>query len=247
MPEDQEMNKPTLRHPDLSPSNIFVSDVGEITGIIDWQDCTALPLFLQARIPKHFENHGDEESDNFRPPKLPDNFGSMSDEDKEIEEEAYRRRQLHFFYLGATIHENPRHFHALRFDPGAHRAKLFAKAGYPWEGDNTSLRAQLMHTVANWSKLVSDHSSDCPISYLEHEVKECLALDAQQKSADRNMEALRDYLGVNMDGWVPNHHFEKSKETAASLKADLMAKAETELGKKHIEENWPFQDHDVIE
>ena len=68
---DQEVDRATLLHPDLSPSNVFISGAGEIAGIIDWQHCTALRLFLQASIPKHFQNHGDEESDNLRPPRIP--------------------------------------------------------------------------------------------------------------------------------------------------------------------------------
>lgn len=54
VPKSEELNVPDIRHPDLSPSNIFISDSGEITGIIDWQHATALPIFLQAKIPQHF-------------------------------------------------------------------------------------------------------------------------------------------------------------------------------------------------
>lgn len=34
-PQQAELNLPTMRHPDLSPSNIFINDSNEITGIID--------------------------------------------------------------------------------------------------------------------------------------------------------------------------------------------------------------------
>jgi len=50
-PKPPELHLPTIRHPDLSPSNILVDDSGDITGIIDWQHTTILPLFLQAKIP----------------------------------------------------------------------------------------------------------------------------------------------------------------------------------------------------
>jgi len=36
VPPQAELNRPTIRHPDLSPSNIFVSESGGITGLIDW-------------------------------------------------------------------------------------------------------------------------------------------------------------------------------------------------------------------
>lgn len=35
IPKAEQLNVPTVRHPDLSPSNIFISDSGDITSIID--------------------------------------------------------------------------------------------------------------------------------------------------------------------------------------------------------------------
>ncbi|GAB7348941.1 hypothetical protein MBLNU459_g7627t1 [Dothideomycetes sp. NU459] len=35
IPDDADLIKPTIRHPDLSPSNIFVSDSGDITALLD--------------------------------------------------------------------------------------------------------------------------------------------------------------------------------------------------------------------
>ena len=46
VPEEPELNRPVIRRPDLSPNNIFVSESGTITGIINWQYSAALPLFF---------------------------------------------------------------------------------------------------------------------------------------------------------------------------------------------------------
>jgi len=95
VPKVEQLNVPTIRHPDLSPSNIFISDSGDITGIIDWQHATILPIFLQAKIPKHFQNYGDDDSENFRRPELPEDFVNMTSSDKTVEMERYQRRQVH--------------------------------------------------------------------------------------------------------------------------------------------------------
>ncbi|KAL1305924.1 hypothetical protein AAFC00_004066 [Neodothiora populina] len=44
VPDDPELVKPIIRHPDLSPSNIFVSESGDITALLDWQYTCILPL-----------------------------------------------------------------------------------------------------------------------------------------------------------------------------------------------------------
>jgi hypothetical protein len=49
----------------------------------------------------------------FRPPKLEQDFGTLTDSDKEREMEIYRRRQVHYFYVGFTNHMNKAHFHAI--------------------------------------------------------------------------------------------------------------------------------------
>lgn len=247
VPDDQDLNRPTLRHSDLSPSNIFVSEEGDISGLIDWESTTALPLFLQARIPEHFQNFGDEDSENFRKPRLPANFDSLSNEEKEVEEEIYRRRQLHFFYLGATSQNNRRHYDALFFDPEARRAKLYQKARIPWEGDNISLKAQLIKTVQKWPSVRSKTATKCPISYPEDEVKECLALVAQQKKLDETMQVLRDRIGVSVDGWVSNDEYEATKQRAHELKMQFLATADSEAERREFDENWAFQDHEEVE
>jgi len=36
VPKEEWLHRPTLRHPDLNPNNIFVPENHEITGIVDW-------------------------------------------------------------------------------------------------------------------------------------------------------------------------------------------------------------------
>lgn len=179
IPEQSEFNLPTVRHPDLSPNNIFVSNSGDITGLIDWQHTSILPLFLQAKIPKHFQNWGDDESESMRPPRLPDNFDSMAASEKEAELEVYRRRQTHYFYMGYTGRNNETHFNALGKAGLAMTNKLFDTAARPWEGDNTSLKAEIIRASRHWSDMRSSQakSHDFPVHYTEEEVTKCLAID----------------------------------------------------------------------
>ena len=47
VPHDEvELLRPIIRHPDFQPRNIFVKDEFTITGLIDWQLCSVLPLVL---------------------------------------------------------------------------------------------------------------------------------------------------------------------------------------------------------
>ncbi|KAK0111225.1 hypothetical protein ONS95_001600 [Cadophora gregata] len=246
LPKEEQLNVPTIRHPDLSPSNIFVSDSGDITGIIDWQHATVLPIFLQAKIPKHFQNYGDDDSENFRHPELAKNFANMTSSDKAVEMERYRRRQVHYFYLGHTSALNKAHFHAMGKHSLILRNQLYDIASRPWEGDNTSLQTQLIKTVAQWSDIASPEDN-CPVHYSPVEVQECLDRDAKQNRVNEQMQHIRDFIGLNIDGLVLNEDFESARARAKLMKEELAESADTVEERSEFNRIWPFQDHEEID
>ena len=249
VPRSKQLNVPTIRHPDLSPSNIFISDSNDrITGIIDWQHTTVLPIFLQAKIPKHFQNYGDDDSENFCRPKLAEGFDTMECSDQEAEMELYRRRQIHYFYLGYTSELNKAHFHAMGKHSLVLRNQLYDIASRPWEGDNTSLQAQLIKILAKWSEIASlENDNDPPVRYSQAEVEECLDRDAKQRRVDEQMQQLRDSIGINIDGLVPNEEYEAARERARLIKMELADGTDSEEQKKEFNELWPFQDHEELD
>lgn len=250
VPESDELNKHTIRHPDLSPSNIFISETGDITGLIDWQHTSILPLFFQAKIPKHIQNWGDDDSENLRPPKLAENFDDLTPSEKEAELETYRRRQTHYFYVGYTKRKNEAHFHAIGSANLVMTNKLYDTAARPWEGDNTSLKAEIIRASQHWPDMASSEqakNSPFPVHYTEEEIQQCLEIDEKQQEADAQMQTLRDCFPVNIDGWVSSELYDQAKARADDVREQMFEAADTADERKEIEENWPFQDHVEID
>ncbi|KAL9023192.1 MAG: hypothetical protein Q9196_007349, partial [Gyalolechia fulgens] len=157
VPQDANMNRPIIRHPDLQPNNIFVSDSMEIAGLIDWQHCSILPLFLHAGLPNEFQNYGDAESEELVVPRLPENFEDLDPQAQIEAREVHRRRQLHFFYVGYTAKLNEEHWNAMRLEHVVSRQRLFQHAGAPWEGDNVTLKADLIRAMKVWPEFTTTH------------------------------------------------------------------------------------------
>jgi hypothetical protein len=170
----------------------------------------------------------------------------MTDSDKEIEMELYHRRQVHYFYVGYTSRLNKAHFHAMGKYSLVLRNQLYDTAGRPWEGDNTSLQAELIKTMAQWSEIGSPTDTP-PVHYSPAEIKECLDRDTKQKNADEQMQQVRDFIGVNIEGWVQNDEFESVKEKAKLIKSEMADASETEEERREFDELWPFQDHEEID
>lgn len=94
------------------------------------------------------------------------------------------------------------------------RNQLYDTAARPWEGDYTPLQAQ------------------------------CLERDAKQKDADEQMHQVREAIGVDVEGWVPNDEFESAKARAEVMESEMARAADSEEERREFEELWPFQDHE---
>jgi len=237
--------RPTLRHPDLQPRNIFVADDFTITSIIDWQHCSVLPLILQAGIPEYFQNFGDSESLRLKKPSPPE-ISNMSDADQAQALEQYRRRQLHYYYFVATYKYNKPHFDALCLDSTMPKQKLQHYASTPWEGDNITLKAELIRAVRNWPELTAGKDGNvpaCPIHFSDEEAGECLRIEAEQNHIDLQMEKIRDRIGISTDGWTSNERYEDALEENEHVKAEALD-GEDEATRSEVLENWPFDDHE---
>ncbi|KAK2879399.1 hypothetical protein FQN49_000917 [Arthroderma sp. PD_2] len=238
--DNPSLSRPVIRHPDLQPDNIFVSDNLEITGIIDWQHSVALPRFLQCGIPKSLQNYGDEISESLQTPTLPTNFGDLEEIEQYNEAELFRRRQLHYLYVKMTADMNPDHYEALTYNLSTLRRRLFHHASDPWEGDNMTLKADLVTLSRKWTEMNSEVS--CPINFTDDESIECLRLERAQAEADEQLQACQEAIGVGNEGWVPIAQYDEAKRCGRKLKADALDAAETDEERAFVQEHWIFDD-----
>ena len=249
---------PTIRHIDLKPKNIFVSDSLEITGVVDWQYCNVLPLFLQYAIPKHLiiQSYDDQlsVSEWSQAPQFPDgDLDELSEGELLGQFESFRRRQLQYFYTTATAKLNPTHYDALTRCVSTDASK---EASYPWMGDSVDLKLSLIELVKNWSRIADLASSTtdsarltCPIAFSEDEVNDCLKRHNEQGIMDWYMRRYEKSIGVD-EGIVSPGQYDKVKQREQKLKAKILKDAdpdEYDEYKKLISEYWIFDDFDLEE
>jgi hypothetical protein len=72
---------------------------------------------------------------------------------------------------------NPGHYDALTQEFSALRRRLFHHVSDPWEGDNTTLKADLVTLFTKWTEVTYDARALCPISFIDDESIECLRLE----------------------------------------------------------------------
>lgn len=241
---NETLLRPTIKHPDIQPNNVFVSDTGEITGLIDWQHCAILPLFLQCGIPNSLQNYGNDVSESLAYPELPGNFDDLSDKEQFEQVVLLRKRQLHYFYIERTERLNPIHSEALTYNRSILRRKIYRHASDPWEGENVTLKADLVDFTQCWQELTGNDSEvPCPIAFLDEEAAEIVRLNAEQIEGDEQYEACTDVVGCGSEGWVPVDLYDEAKKKEAKLKtACLESAGSDELERARLIEHWIFDD-----
>lgn len=240
IPRAEGLNTPTLRHPDLRPSNIFVSDDFNITALIDWQHTVVQPLFLSCGIPECLESrsHPSDTSETSSTPP-------QESESEEIQcLELSRQIYCHQAYVEMTERHNPSHFGALTYPFAVGRQKIHRLAGEPWQGDNVPLRSSLICVRQHWSQICSVPSVPCPFLFMQEEEMECLRLDDAEQQGVEQLEEFKRTIGLGPEGRVQNENYDAAKEAVARMKQMSLEQAESEEEMTAIRDHWVFDDMD---
>lgn len=146
LPDDAELVRPELWHPDIHDANIFVQD-GRITSIIDWQSVWAGPLLLQARTPRLIDYNGEIQL------RIPDNYKTLSKEEKEEVSEQVKQSIQVYLYEDQTAKVNPLLNRAVRQPHGKTLGELVCFAGNSWDDHIVPIRDTLINIERYLSRL----------------------------------------------------------------------------------------------
>jgi hypothetical protein len=251
--DNHRFARPTLRHPDLSPSNILVNDEYDIIGLIDWQHAVILPLALCAGIPIHYQNWGDLVSETLQRPgtKLPDDFETLDENTQNEARETIRKRLVHFYYGALTLKLSGDHFDALRNENIMLRAKLYDRAAAPWEGKSLNLEHILIEVLRRWPLTTGEedpatHRNDlqAPVQYSDQQIEACLKAVELQEEKEEELEEMREVIGIDSQGWVPiDERLNHARQMRGLIKQDLSKQYSTEKERIAIRDHFSFDDH----
>jgi hypothetical protein len=167
----------------------------------------------------------------------------------------YRQRQLHLLYLGGTTRFNPTHMDVYLIKGLSFKRRIYEHVTAPWEGDNTTLKADLVLATQNWKGLTAMNESEkelpqesmdgpaCPISFSQEEADECLRLDLLLQGVNADMAGVRENIGISSDGWVPNEEYDGAVERNTYIRQQVIDQAESDESRELSLRHYPFDDH----
>lgn len=246
LPADSALARPVLRHPDLTPSNIIISEDNNIVGLIDWQHAVVLPLSLTGGIPQSFQNYGDPASEMLLRPEteLPANFDQKTAEEQEEIKESHRRRAVHFLYAAYSKTMNPDNWQAFRDHAAVARARMYDRSAAPWEGNSIPLKAAIINILKEPALLKQD-SLPPSVKYTDDEMDKCLTLEERIDDRRQELSMMQDTLGIDSYGFCrDDEHLTFVKGMIENFRAGILAECTTDTERRQLTDHWPFVDHD---
>lgn len=117
---------------------------------------------------------------------------------------------------------NPSHFHGLSYDG----SDLLKRKTFTHAGDNAQLKADLVHIVQNWDKVVAGTDASpsgadvppCPVSFNPAEAQDALRIEKEYEEMVSQLSQIRGAIGVSVDEWTSNEMFEVAVARAREFK-----------------------------
>jgi len=239
VPKQEDLASPTLRHPDLHQSNIFLRPQStDILGIIDWQGASILPFFLQSGFPVLCD-HDPGRPQTLEKPKLDDNFEEMNPGEQEEALMSLKHKQANLYYTAATGLKCERHMRALRLPYLNMRQYLIKQAGMPWDGDLVNLRAALIGVQSKWDDLVGERA--CPISFTDEQVRSAMQESREWNEAAEVLTTIRSTLGIDGEGGTDPENHNRAAALNKEWRIQMLKEAKPEE-KQRCWQIWPFKD-----
>lgn len=233
---------PTLRHPDLSLSNILLAPgSSKIVSIIDWQDAVIFPRFMQAGYPAFCE-HDFSKPQSLQIPSLPDDFDEMDIDQQRQCRAIFRLEEANLYYTAATGVHNDQHMAVLKLPHLGMRQCLHRQTGYPWDGDVINLRAALVGitTPSVWSSI---SSVVCPVVFSDEEREAAMAESQEWNESEQLLSRVREHLDIDPEGGTDPDNFERAVEGNRQFRMEMVRQAEADQ-REICWKNWPYKDED---
>jgi len=203
--------QPTLWHRDLSGSNIFISDTElaegriSITSIIDWQNTSVGPLYMQACVPRLFRYHAPWNlPGGLEIAALPEDIEEMSRDAQKAARDDVAAKNMVIYYRAIVTRHAPYYYHALTDAYTTLFAALAQGASLSWGGMFHILRDKLLILRSVWPRYTS---APCPLHLTDDEIR-TWRLEAQQwQDRKDELHEICERIGVDREGWVPVEDF----------------------------------------
>ncbi|CAI7655958.1 unnamed protein product [Penicillium glandicola] len=249
LPRDAAVTKSVLWHTDLHADNIIVdpNNPSKILAVIDWQSVHVAPLCQQVITPAFLDFNGVKPDEGLAFPSLPDNFQTLSAEEKAKAEDLQTQQLLYKLYEIQSGRQNKDVFKAFRYS-NTLGYKIISLISQVLNDGETIIKGQSIQLVQQWSATVGTDGTPCLITITNDDIRQ---QEIDQQKCEEGVQLMEDVLEAlggaesGWQGWVSHEEYVQMKVNLEMVKEqflDHMARYSAE--REAWCRVWPFQDQD---
>ncbi|KXT03389.1 hypothetical protein AC578_3947 [Pseudocercospora eumusae] len=209
VPRDEDLTRPRFWHPDFHAGNIYVDDEDNISAIIDWQGAWITPPFLGINPPSVLDYGVDILM------KLPDNFKSLDDNEKERLRYQVSQSLLITAYETKTAEINQINHKVMRLNHGQTLKQLEAFAHSTWDDGLYPLNECLLRVQREWSHFGLDKDCQCPFEFSASEIRQH---DEEAENFNDSQQFWSNLRGIlSSDGYTTNEDYPRAVKLLEEL------------------------------
>ncbi|KAI2711768.1 hypothetical protein CBS147333_1269 [Penicillium roqueforti] len=202
VPKDATVTKPVLWHTDFHADNIFVdpNNPSKIFAVIDWQSVHVAPLCQQVITPAFLNFNWPKPDEGLCLPSLPDNFQTLSAEEKAKAKVLRTQQLLYKLYEIQSGRQNKDVFRALQY-PNVLGSQIISLVSQVLNDGETIIKGQLFQLVEQWRTTVGADGTPCLITFTDDDIVQQNLDQEKWEEGVQLMEDVLEALGGAENGW----------------------------------------------
>ncbi|KAL4920790.1 kinase-like domain-containing protein [Aspergillus aurantiobrunneus] len=232
-------SQPSIWHTDLHIGNIFVSedDPGNVTGLIDWQNTSISPLFLQVRWPVFLRPPDDYQEVQVMP-ALPPGFDDMDYEEKEHALFKKAKATWTKAYEMATFLNDRKAWRAMQV-PSPFK-EMFRRCGTTWDEGCLPLQETLIELFQGQEELGLPRES-LSLSFTDDQIVQHRREFEAYEEWHSMCTFVKEILDTDADGWIaPERDLVEMRSRNMMLFEYYVSKLAATKSSDHVRMLWPF-------
>ncbi|MCJ1470445.1 hypothetical protein MMC07_009090 [Pseudocyphellaria aurata] len=240
--EGKNLSFPTLRHCDLRLANIILHPGStKIAGILDWQNASILPFFLQSGYPDLFQS-SEEPPLMMEFPKLPDEYAQMTlDQQKHAWDKMWSRTAI-LFYTAATLVAFQLHTVALQLPYMKLRKSLISQAGRCWDGNLLGFQDSMMRVRAVWDIIAPGMRYPCRIIYTYDQLQLIRQAAREWMDVEYALANMRRKIGIDQQGGTRADNYQLACARNRQFRLDILRGVDDPKQRDVLWKTWPYKD-----
>ena len=217
-----------------------------INGIIDWNNVSIIPYFVQSGIPPLLCRHSGKHPGRLETPEPPDNDENIGYGSERLSAKwKLREERAILVYKATTLLKNPRHLRAIELPQLAWRQNLIRRAGDSCNSAMLLFGRALIEFREIWNDIYPSTPYPFPGMFTAEEKAINIEESERWEQVQATVQKIHYALRVDKQGGLdPHYQYERACQLNVEYRIQISKQQPSSELAEALWRSWPFKDDD---